>query len=340
MSNAVLPILAHYDLREPFTTFVIPSGSNNYIIGIHSGDGDFALKTIGAPHDLAALRHEQTLLGWLAEQALSFAVPAPLPTRQGDPILQTAEGYHILMPLLPGQKPDWQEPTQIELVGAALGELHPVLIRYPHSVDHALPPYGALGLIHPALPNPYDLTAAQLNLVPTTAVDEWLVWWRAELALLRAFVEGAYRSLPQQLIHSDFGHSNTLFLHDDRGGHISAILDFEFAGPDARVMDLASALYFCTRLWENPAPLVNAVSFCRGYGSQQRLTPAEIAAIPWLMRLRNAASAIWWLGRQLTAGDSINMAERMTDMRHFVTWLDGEEGKAFTQILLDSMNGN
>jgi Ser/Thr protein kinase RdoA (MazF antagonist) len=58
------------------------------------------------------------------------------------------------------------------------------------------------------------------------------------------------------------------------------------------------------RLWENPQPLVNAEAFCRGYAQKQRLTAAEIAAIPWLMRLRNAASAVWWFGRQWAGRDN------------------------------------
>jgi Ser/Thr protein kinase RdoA (MazF antagonist) len=56
------------------------------------------------------------------------------------------------------------------------------------------------------------------------------------------------------------------------------------------------------RLWENPQPLVNAEAFCRGYAQKQRLTAAEIAAIPWLMRLRNASI---WLHALAICGSSL-----------------------------------
>ena len=84
--------------------------------------------------------------------------------------------------------------------------------------------------------------------------------------------------------------------------------------------------YFYMLLWENPQPLVNAEVFCSGYAQKQRLTAAKIAAMPWLMRLRNAASAIWWFGRQLAAGETIDLAARIGDLRQLVDWLKALEG--------------
>jgi len=48
----------------------------------------------------------------------------------------------------------------------------------------------------------------------------------------------------QKVIHGDFTPSNTLHA----GGRLTGIIDFEFAGPDARAMDVASGLYFCLRV--------------------------------------------------------------------------------------------
>ena len=334
MTTLLETLVTHYNLHPPIHSFPIACGSNNKIIGIHTGLGDFAFKTIVAPHDPTALAHEQTLLSWLKQQNLSFDIPASVSTKYGFALLQLNTVYHILMPLLPGQKPDWQDAAQIELVGAALGELHMVLERYPHATNAASPPYGALNLLHPQIANPYGLKVEQLNISSTAETKAQMAWWRAELAALHTFINGPYRALPWQLIHSDFGHSNTLYSGDNQGGHITAVLDFEFIGPDARAMDLAAGLYYCMRIWENPAPLVNAVAFTRGYAQKQRLTAPEIAAIPWLMRLRNAASAIWWFGRQMANGQTVDLDARITAMRHFVNWLYGAEGKCFQQILV------
>lgn len=92
--------LAAYALQPPITLFPLPNGSNNHVIGVRSGDGEFVLKTIVAPHNLTVLHHEQHLLHWLATQDLPFAVPAPLRTRDGELILHDEAGYHVLMPWL------------------------------------------------------------------------------------------------------------------------------------------------------------------------------------------------------------------------------------------------
>ncbi|MEZ4675076.1 MAG: phosphotransferase [Caldilineaceae bacterium] len=206
MIGATLPpaeftklLLAHYPLTRPLDYFAIPNGSNNRVVGIRSGHGEFVCKTILAPHNLAALHHEQRLLHWLSNQELSFAVPASLPTHSGELILHNEGSYHILTPLLPGQKPDWHAPQQIELVGAALGELHPMLAAYPHATADALPAYGALKQIHPLVPAPDELTPHHLQLPPTPATTGELAWWREEMAAVRAFVEGPYLALPRQL---------------------------------------------------------------------------------------------------------------------------------------------
>ncbi|MCB0064230.1 MAG: phosphotransferase [Caldilineaceae bacterium] len=323
----------HYNLVPPVELFPLHSGSNNVIMGVRSQDGEYALKTIVAPHSPAELDYEQRLLRWLAGQDLPFAVPAPLPTRHGELLLRNATGSYLLMPLLPGQAPDWHEPHQMLLVGAALGALHPVLARFPHATAGIAVAYGALDRIHPLLSDPYHLTPTQLNLPSTPQTEALLHWWQAELAMLRAFIDGPYRALPHQLIHGDFLPSNTLFDADKTGGRISAVLDFEFATVDARAIDLASALYFGMRFWENSLPLMNAAAFCRGYAQSQWITTEEVAAIPWLMRLRNAVSTIWWFGRQLAAGKRIEPEARIGAMQQLVSWLHSEQGEHFTTLL-------
>jgi len=333
--NELRAQLGHYGLVDPIDFFPITGGSNNQIIGVRCAEKEYVLKTIVAPHSLATVQHEQQLLRWLATQKLPFAVPAPLPTHNGDRLLQSSNGYHILMPLLAGQKPAWRDPQQIALVGAALAALHSVFARYPHPnniegtvniEDTVAVPYGALEKLTPHIPDPYRLSPGDLGLPNSLENERDLAWWRAELDALHTFVQGAYRKLPWQFIHSDYGHMNTLYHRDSDGARITAVLDFEFAGMDARAMDVASALYFAMRVWENADPLSNADAFCRGYAQQAQLTAGEVAAIPWLIRLRNAASTTWWLGRAIASGvppHSLerNSLERIDDMRTFVEWL-------------------
>ncbi|GHO98789.1 hypothetical protein KSF_088370 [Reticulibacter mediterranei] len=50
--------------------------------------------------------------------------------------------------------------------------------------------------------------------------------------------EELYGHLPQQLVHRDYDPSN-LLMKDQR---VTAVLDFEFAGIDLRIMDVCVAL--------------------------------------------------------------------------------------------------
>jgi Ser/Thr protein kinase RdoA (MazF antagonist) len=132
-----------------------------------------------------------------------------------------------------------------------------------------------------------------------------------------AWVAAEYRSLPQQVIHGDYGPGNTLA----DTGQLTAILDFEMALPDARAMDVAAGLTFSMRPWENPRPLEMAAVFLQGYREWVQLTPAEVAALPWLMRLRNAVSVLWRLGQGLTTGDATPGLQRIEEARWFSQWL-------------------
>lgn len=315
-----------YHLIPPLALYPLPGGVNNAVVGLQTGGGDFVIKTLQAPHDPATLSHELAVVQWLATQGLPFTVPTPVVTRTGQQWLAIASPTHegdewrqLLLPRIAGHPPDWREPAQMERVGAALAALHGRLAHYPTSNAAAHIPYGALTQIHPRIPDPFTLAPADLGLPATPRHAAALAWWRAELAALRAFIDGPYRALPWQMIHGDFGPGNTLYTAVD--GQISAVLDFEFAGPDARALDVAAGLYFCMRIWENPTPLVNATAFWRGYERIQRLTPAELDALPWLIRLRNAVSTLWWFGRALATRASVEDLSRIDQMQAMVTWL-------------------
>ncbi len=322
MTDSDASLLAAYALTPPLVPFDLTGGINNTISGIHTGDGDFVLKTLTIHKDLAMLRYEHELLAWLATQSLSFAVPAPIASQRGEILIATPAGYQLLLPYLAGQRSDATEVTQIEAMGTALAELHIALARYPTHARPGMAPFGVLEGIHPHLPDPYTFTPAQVGLPETAAYRALFTWWREELAALRTFIEGDFTRLPRQVIHGDYGPSNTLY----KDGRISAVLDFEFVGPDARAMDVANGLIFTMRLWENAVPLLNAAAFYRGYSSQQRLTPAEIAAIPQLMRLFNATASVWWLGRDLEAGKSEMGLEHVKDMQQMARWLHEHQG--------------
>ncbi|MBX3000149.1 MAG: phosphotransferase [Caldilineaceae bacterium] len=295
----MIPDLSAYPLTPPLTEFSLSgAGINNRVMGIRSGDGDFVWKLYQTHADPAAIRYEHRLLTWLAQRELSFAVPAPVSTVDGDTLVSTAEGWGALFPLLPGAPPDHCQIEQIRAVGAALGELHCALVDYtlvPHPHFHS---YGDLRHVHPTIPDPFALTLADLGLPAAPDLIDLLARWQADLAELDEFTRCVYIHLPLQMTHGDYVPSNTLF----HAGRLTAILDFEMAQPDVRAIDMASGLEFSLRIWDRRDPLAFGAAFWQGYTGWVQPSADEIAAIPMLIRLRDAVSVLWWLGRGNISG--------------------------------------
>ena len=98
---------------------------------------------------------------------------------------------------------------------------------------------------------------------------------------LRDFQAFDSSTLPRGAIHADLFHDNALFVGDE----LSGIIDFDYACYDSFIFDIAVLLNdWCidsrTGLRES---LVNKI--LDGYQRQRRLTRAEIAALPLMLRL-------------------------------------------------------
>jgi homoserine kinase type II len=111
---------------------------------------------------------------------------------------------------------------------------------------------------------------------------------------LLALTPALYCSLPQQIVHRDFDGGNTLM----EGSRVTGVLDFEFACPDLRAMDFAYALYsFTSWAWDTESGEELIRAFVTGFRESIILTPAEIEAVPDLMRLYRVVTLIHRAGR-------------------------------------------
>lgn len=314
-----------YSLLPPIETRTLATGTNNNTIAIHSSSGDFVWRGYQTHARPETILYEHRLLSWLAEQPLSFRVPAPVRMKNGDTLYQDDQGYYALFPLVAGEVPDRANNAQMKSVGAALGELHRQLEIYPETTRPGLSTYGTVTDVHPRLPAPAAMQPQDVGLTGTEPEALLFAWWREEIAQIQQWQEDHYASLPHQVIHGDFTPGNTLVV----GDQVSALLDFDFALLDARAVDVAAGLYFTMRIWENPDPWPVVSAFCYGYQQQNTLTKAEILAIPWLMRLRCAVSIVWWFGKEAAAGKSVGLW-RLEDLRNLVGWLDNNEARLMT----------
>lgn len=310
-------LAAAYDLgAAPTVEPLHGPGINNRVWAVSAGDEAYVLKQYQTHSRGGTILYEHRLLAWLAMRSLPFQIPTVQYTRRGETLWWYEGVGYALFPRLGGAAV-WP-PTlgHLEQIGAALAHLHQTLVDYPREPRPGLYGYGDLGRVHPALPQPEQLGAAMLGLDETGVVQDDLSWWQGEVGRLARFADTVYRRLPQQVIHGDYAPSNTLFV----GDRLAAVVDFDMALPDVRAMDVAAGLTFALRVDEMPGPLARAAAFCGGYGAVQRLTAAEVAALPDLMALRDVVSTVWWLGRGLAAGDVRSALGRIVQARRRRRW--------------------
>jgi len=317
--------LAPYGLTPPLHLAPLSAGAgiNNQVRVVRTGAGRFLWKHL-AHTDPAHTLAEHRLLDWLAETSLPFGTPRPLATADGATLLPAPGGGHYaLFRWLPGEPLARRDPATIAALGAALGILHGALAALPAERRPPWTTHGALDSLHPRVPAPATLTPRDLGLPDEEPYRVALDRWRWLVAELGPFLATVYPSLPWQVIHGDFGPGNALA----DGTRITAILDFEFAQYDARALDLAAGLELIVRR-EGVSPaeaLALGGALCAGYARTTRLLPAELAALPRLILLRQVVGVIWWLGRALADGDPAPLLARLDNALRFRDWLRSNE---------------
>jgi homoserine kinase type II len=292
-----------YALAAPIELFALgDAGINNATVGVRTGRGELIWKIYQTGADQRGLQYEHDLLARLGALGLPFSVPVPLAARNGATLTLGPHGWQALFWRIAGAPADRRDRGQVQAAGAALGLLHTALARLPARPHPILHGHHALGRIHPLLPRPASLAPSDLGL--DDDAGPVLEAWRDEIAVLERFVPADYLELPQQIVHGDFACANVLW----DAGRVSAIIDFEFAMPDARAIDLATLIDLVARPWEGQPNWTLAEAACRGYAEHVPLLAAERATLPMLIRLRGVNSAIWWIGRDRAAGRPLDPA--------------------------------
>ena len=271
------------------------AGHNNRSWVVETADATHVLRLYDNLGE-RAIRFEHALLRHLGRAGLPFAVPAPVETCAGDTLcVVPGDGDDTiraaLFHFLPGRHPAPDDPVAAARLGEALAHLHPALKEAGAALGSpAVTGYGDLHHIHPRIADPLSV-GDLLALEPEVKA-------RLRRATQRALdnVGRLYSSLPTQLIHADYGHFNVLMA----GGRVTAVLDFEFSCSDVRAMDLASGVrHFGHAAWFEGGDFDLAERFVRGYADVLPPDPAEIDALPDLMRLAEVVILIHWTGRWL-----------------------------------------
>lgn len=308
-------LLDAWPIPRSRTVLRLVTGTNNHTRLVTTPNGDYILRIYQNAADPEPLRYEHDLLLHLQQAALSFAVPNPLVSESGLTYVTTEEAGQLvlaaLFPVIPGRRPDTRDPAEVEACGAALGELDRALAAI--EVDPTLdppPPYDDIAHTFALIRNPAP-GVTSIPIAPQTRHRLGTI-----LAGLTAALPQFDEHFPRQLIHGDFYPSNVLI----DGGRVTGILDFEFSGPGLRAMDLAIGLgAFAPSAWTDvDASLPLVERFAAGYLRWLQPAPAEIAALPTLLRLREATSFVHWLGRHsqglTTDADMAERADRLLQL--------------------------
>jgi homoserine kinase type II len=277
-------VLDRWSLPQPRTLSRAEQGLNNETWFVRCAGEEYVLR-IYAEDRLDAIRFEHELLHKLIELALPFRTPRPVPTADADTIAvaTTQEGPRpaALFHRLPGETLDDDDVAGVRSAGAAFAELDRVLGSIERTNNTAPAFHGDFRQIHPAVSDLADLDqviGVDAARFVRTAADN---------------AQALYASLPRQIVHGDFAFSNILV----KGGKVTALLDFEFAGWDLRAAELGGALALSLsktsgdQLWRQ---------LLRGYLASLGLDTAEIAALPALALQHEAVILTWWSGRALS----------------------------------------
>jgi homoserine kinase type II len=289
------------------------SGYNNTTRYIQIGAEKYILRIYETHKDESKVKLEHEVLIELNKIAsLPFQVPIPILSKAGQHFVHLNNGsgkIACLYQYINGDNPEFDNREIIHSFGKMTGLILKALKDVHPSFPYAYRPY-------------YEIENAHPN-CPIDKVKNWCVSppkeFRQHVTQLKEIAKQLthfkgfvpkLQALPHQLIHGDLNASNVL----SRDNKVTAILDFEFASNDLRVMEIAVCL---SELVTKNSPTIRVAdkinAFLTGLLSIINLTPEEIEVLPLLIHLRRLDVFIHFLGRYLDGIDSDSILKEQID---------------------------
>ena len=257
---------------------------------------------------------------------LPFGVPEPCGRCAGDTVAETQAGPATLCRWIPGMRPDLAAEPALERFGQAIGLLSRALRTVPWS-DAPQDWRGDPLRAHPDAPETADLARALRDAgLPAARVRRLEA--AARRVLLRAPEAG--EDLPVQVVHGDLGASNVLV--DERTGELTGVLDFELAGPDARVQDLLVGCCSPAR-WPGPAGAAAPPPWSAGTPRCCSWTRPRSGRCRTCSCCRCVGSVFWRAGRWRRGQAALSdVANRVAVLEAVEAWLAVHRGRLLTVL--------
>jgi homoserine kinase type II len=317
-----------WDLPGPLSVRPSLQGINNLTQIVETPAGNYILRTYDSDRHLEHVGYELSLLRELQYKNLPFQIPAPIPTLTGESFVIYSGRMITMTPLLSGIPPEGDNLEQAQVAGHALAELVKALadiqveatldvVPFPLSGDFEAwgkIDVGSVNSIIRQLPLPKEEQSQVLTLIEET----------------QAATPSLYRICPVQIIHRDYDQSNILM----QGNSVTGVLDFEFCGPDLRILDLAYALSQWPSGWWNTGKEWHIINiFTQGYLQSQMLPAEELETLPLVFRLRTVASLFYRFGRYARGLETVeSLLNQVREALSFKLWLDLHEEQLLRQI--------
>jgi len=261
--------LLRYDLGKALDFKPIAAGITNSNYALETDHGQFVM-TLYEHHSDDELDYMLRLQRHLAKRAVRCS--EPVKDRRGEFFSTLSNRPTAIIHRLPGEVQTTPDIEQCALIGAELAKFH--LAGKDFEVVRSNP--RGLGWIVAVR----DMLQGNLDDSDKKAIE----------SSLRATRNIALDALPRGAIHADLFHDNALF----NGSVLGGILDFDYACTDCFVLDIAVLLndWCIDRHYQLVDARVTAV--IDAYQQHRTLQPAEIKALPLMLRL---AALRFWLSR-------------------------------------------
>ncbi|KAA8784557.1 phosphotransferase [Paenibacillus amylolyticus] len=364
--NSLLPtekqliseVLALYGFRSEWQGKRSNGGMNNSTFVLHTSDEDYVMRQYETHNDQAKIAFEHGVLTALSNTDFELHSPTPVislsSSSREDADQEFKESNHsneenrqtyqivrdhitgtfkivTLFRYLKGVNPVWDSPDQLLPLGRAAGHLSTALAKLKLELEPVYPPYYRID-------EAYPLCTPERLLRMCASPPETLEACTDELRQLQDELPGLFKALrgmeqlPHQIVHGDVNASNVLV---DPEGNMSAILDFEFATWDLRVMELAVPMSDMLTMdkseewmWQAQANLV------QGFREEVELTADELEAIPQLILLRSLDVVMHFISRMLEGTDKPEVAAgQIVKLKQRMDWMQRNE-EQLRQLLM------
>lgn len=246
----------HWGIRIDWCERIVMS-AGSALAWVAAPSGRLLAKWSVVPERFSHLAEMARLTRWLDGRGLP--VSAPVPARDGRLQVEVDGVSMGLQRVIEGDLLDTADPGQVRAAGAVLAQLQDALAAYPYA--DRIP--GSAVASKPLTERVNGWLDTRAGHLPAAARD----------ALRRLVADAPPDPLPRQLVHFDFRSANILCA----GGEVTAIIDFEQARHDHRLVELARAAILLGTRYHHWGPIPGEVrtEFLAGYQAVHPLTPAE-----------------------------------------------------------------